>query len=122
MAGADRLSRVFGALSDPTRRAILSRLTEGEATVGELAAPFRLSQPAISRHIKVLEDAGLVSRTRLATSRISHLEPDSLHDVIEWLTGISESATPYRRFMDPSPRWLDEIASLREPGTVEDAV
>jgi DNA-binding transcriptional ArsR family regulator len=113
MAAADRLSRVFGALADPTRRAILARLTEGEATVGELAAPFRLSQPAISRHIKVLEDAGLVSRTRMGTTRINHLEPDSLHEVIDWLAGISESANPYRRFPHPTPEWLDEIPAVQ---------
>ncbi len=60
----DRLSLVFGALADPTRRAILTRLAEGEAPVAEIAAPFEMSQPAISRHLKVLETAGLVSRTR----------------------------------------------------------
>src|ERR1700691_2369825 len=64
---ADRLSLVFGALADPTRRAILSSLADGEATVAELAAPFRVSQPAISKHLKVLEQAGLISRTRRGT-------------------------------------------------------
>ena len=63
---ADQLDAVFGALADPTRRAILTRLTRGEATVAELAAPFSVSQPAISRHLKVLELAGLISRTRRA--------------------------------------------------------
>jgi DNA-binding transcriptional ArsR family regulator len=66
-----RLDAVFGALADPTRRAILGRLTHGEATVAELAAPFSVSQPAISRHLKVLERAGLISRTRRATARLS---------------------------------------------------
>ena len=65
----DELSLVFGALADPTRREILARLTQGEASVGELAAPFAMSQPAISRHLKVLETAGLVSRSRRATAR-----------------------------------------------------
>jgi DNA-binding transcriptional ArsR family regulator len=115
MAAADRLSRVFGALADPTRRAILARLTQGEATVGELAAPFELSQPAISRHIKVLEDAGLVSRTRLATARISHLEPDSLRAVMDWLAVIGESADPYRRYSVQSADWLDAFPALAEP-------
>ena len=71
---ADRLSRVFGALADPTRRAILTRLTEGEATVAELAAPFRVSQPAISRHLKVLEDAGLLLLRRRCSSRMSYFD------------------------------------------------
>jgi len=70
---ADRLSLVFGALADPTRRAILTRLAEGEATVAELAAPFSMSQPAISKHLKVLEQAGLVSRNRRAAARGNHL-------------------------------------------------
>ncbi|HLJ80445.1 MAG TPA: metalloregulator ArsR/SmtB family transcription factor, partial [Ktedonobacterales bacterium] len=64
----DQLSMVFGALADPTRRALLTRLTQGDATVAELAAPFRVSQPAISRHLKVLERAGLISRRRRATA------------------------------------------------------
>lgn len=81
----DQLSVVFGALADPTRRAILSRLTEGDATVAELAAPFKVSQPAISRHLKVLEEAGLISRTRRATARLSHLEAEPLREATEWL-------------------------------------
>jgi DNA-binding transcriptional ArsR family regulator len=96
MAPADRISRVFGALADPTRRAILARLTRGEATVSELAAPFDISLPAVSRHIKVLEAAGLVSRTRLATMRISHLEPEPLGEVVGWLAEIRSAALPYR--------------------------
>jgi DNA-binding transcriptional ArsR family regulator len=96
MASADRISRVFGALADPTRRAILVRLTLGEATVSELAAPFDLSLAAVSRHIKVLETAGLVSRTRLATMRISHLEAEPLGEVVGWLTEISSAALPYQ--------------------------
>ena len=71
----DRLSLVFGALADPTRRAILTRLTDGEATVAELAAPFAMSQPAISKHLKVLEKAGLISRTRRATARLTAWKP-----------------------------------------------
>ncbi len=81
----DRMSAVFGALADPTRRAILARLTEGDATVGELAAPFRVSQPAVSRHLKVLERAGLISRRRRATARLSHLEADPLREATAWL-------------------------------------
>ena len=74
----DQLDAVFGALADPTRRAILTRLTQGEASVAELAAPFRVTQPAISRHLKVLERAGLISRTRRRTARLSHLRAEPL--------------------------------------------
>src|SRR5580658_3380973 len=81
----DQLSLVFGALADPVRRAILTRLSEGEATVGELAAPFAISQPAVSKHLKVLEHAGLISRTRRATARLSRLEAEPLRDVTTWL-------------------------------------
>ena len=113
---ADRLSRVFGALADPTRRAILTRLTEGEATVAELAAPFRVSQPAISRHLKVLEDAGLISRSRRATARLSHLETEPLRDVTTWLAR-------YQRFWDESHERLDDrdgiVASGMERGVHE---
>jgi len=82
---ADHLSTVFGALADPTRRAILVRLTESDLPVGELSAPFPMSQPAISRHLKVLERAGLISRSRRATARLSHLEAEPLQDATAWL-------------------------------------
>jgi DNA-binding transcriptional ArsR family regulator len=85
-----QLDAVFGALADPTRRAILARLTEGDLTVGELAAPFAVSQPAISRHLKVLEGAGLISRSRRSTARLSHLEAEPLRDATEWLVGYRE--------------------------------
>ena len=98
----DQLSRVFGALADPTRRAILTRLAEGEATVAELAAPFSMSQPAISRHLKVLEHAGLISRSRRATARLSHLEAEPLRDVTAWLAR-------YQRFWDESHERLDDL-------------
>jgi DNA-binding transcriptional ArsR family regulator len=99
---ADRLSLVFGALADPIRRAILTRLTDGDATVAELAAPFSVSQPAISRHLKVLETAGLISRTRRATARLSHLDAEPLRDVTTWLAR-------YQRFWDESHERLDEL-------------
>jgi DNA-binding transcriptional ArsR family regulator len=98
----DRLSLVFGALADPTRRAILNRLTEGEATVAEIAAPFEVSQPAVSRHLKVLETAGLVSRTRRATARLSHLEAEPLREVTTWLAR-------YQRYWDESHERLDDL-------------
>ena len=86
----DQLDAVFGALADPTRRAILTRLTEGDANVAELAAPFRVSQPAISRHLKVLERAGLISRRRRATARPSHLEAAPLREATAWLARYQE--------------------------------
>jgi DNA-binding transcriptional ArsR family regulator len=98
----DPLSTVFSALADPTRRAILARLTEGDATVAELAAPFTVSQPAISRHLKVLEQAGLISRTRRATARLSHLEAEPLKEATVWLAG-------YRNFWEESYERLDEL-------------
>lgn len=81
----DQLSRTFAALADPTRRAILARLAEAEATVTELAAPFPISQPAISRHLKVLEHAGLVARGRIAQARPSRLVTDPLDEAAEWI-------------------------------------
>ena len=98
----DQLSAVFGALADPTRRAILTRLTQGDATVAELAAPFKVSQPAISRHLKVLEHAGLISRRRLATARLSHLEAEPLRQATVWLAG-------YREYWDESFARLDAL-------------
>jgi len=104
----DQLDAVFGALADPTRRSILARLTQGEATVAELVAPFEMSQPAISRHLKVLERAGLITRTRRATARLSHLRAKPLQDATEWLTA-------YREFWEERYERLDEVlAALQE--------
>jgi DNA-binding transcriptional ArsR family regulator len=104
---AERLDAVFGALADPTRRAILTRLARGEATVTELATPFSVSQPAISRHLKVLERAGLISRSRRATARLSHLRAEPLREATVWLAG-------YREFWEESYERLDELlASLQ---------
>ena len=102
---ANQLSAVFGALADPTRRAILARLTAGDATVGELSAPFSVSQPAISRHLKVLEQAGLISRSRHATARLSHLQAEPLREATAWLAG-------YREYWEESHDRLDAL--LRE--------
>jgi len=99
---SDPLSAVFGALADPTRRAILERLARGDANVAELAAPFAMSQPAISKHLKVLENAGLISRTRQATMRLSHLEADPLRTATTWLAD-------YREFWSESYDRLDEL-------------
>lgn len=111
MTGAadERLDAVFGALADSTRRGILARLAEGEASVTELAAPLPMSQPAVSRHLKVLEQAGLITRTRQATARLSHLRADPLRDATDWLAG-------YREFWEESYRRLDELVTqLSEP-------
>jgi DNA-binding transcriptional ArsR family regulator len=81
----DRLSKAFSALADPTRRAILARLATGEATVSELLAPFELSQPTISKHLKVLEDAGFIERGRDAQRRPRKLVATALKDVADWV-------------------------------------
>ena len=106
---ADRLSLVFGALADPTRRAILTRLADGDATVAELAEPFAMSQPAISKHLKVLEQAGLISRTRRATARLSRLEAEPLREVTTWMAR-------YQRFWDESHERLDELLAALQAG------
>ena len=85
MAEQDRLSAVFGALADPTRRAIIARLADGGATVTELAEPFPISLPAISRHLKVLERAGLISRSRSGQWRSSTLEAAALKEATDWM-------------------------------------
>jgi len=96
----DRLSVIFSALADPTRRAILARLSDGDATVSELAEPFSISLPAISRHLKVLEHAGLISRSRSAQWRSSSLNAGPLREVTDWME-------PYRKFWDTSFDRLD---------------
>lgn len=101
---ADPLSATFGALADPTRRAILARLSKGEATVTELAEPFAMSLPAISRHLKVLERAGLISRGRDAQWRPCRLEPEALRTVDDWLDN-------YRRLWSESFDRLDDYLS-----------
>jgi len=97
-----QLDAVFGALADRTRRAILARLAEGEASVNELCAPFEVSQPAISQHLKVLERAGLISRSRKGTARLSHLEAEPLMGAVEWLGR-------YREYWEESYERLDEL-------------
>ena len=110
---AEQLDAVFGALADPTRRAILDRLMRGEASVAELAAPFTVSQPAISRHLKVLERAGLISRTRRATARLSHLRAEPLREATVWLAG-------YRGFWEESYERLDELLAALQGETRQD--
>ena len=81
----DQLSATFQALADPTRRAMMARLTRGEASVQELAKPFQMSQPAISKHVKVLEKSGLIARRSLAQQRLCKLQTKPIKDAVEWL-------------------------------------
>jgi DNA-binding transcriptional ArsR family regulator len=104
------LDRIFAALADPTRRAILKRLADGEATVQELTRPFPMSQPAISKHLKVLERAGLIVRGRRAQWRPAELRAEPLEEVAEWLQD-------YRRLWEGRLDRLD--AFLREPQPAE---
>jgi DNA-binding transcriptional ArsR family regulator len=97
----DQLDRTFAALADPTRRAILARLAGGQASVTELAEPFEMSLPAVSKHLKVLERAGLVARGRERQWRPARLEARPLKDVVEWTEG-------FRRFWEESYDRLDE--------------
>ena len=103
----DQLSRTFAALADPTRREILARLAEGEATVNELAEPFPVTVQAISKHLKVLEQAGLITRGRAAQLRPSRFDGAPLREVDDWLT-------TYRRFWDASFDRLDARLGSKE--------
>src|SRR5690348_2567002 len=107
MPTPDTLSATLSALADPTRRAILARLAEGEATVNELARPFAISLPAVSRHLKVLEGAGLISRGREAQWRPCRLEAGALRDVDDWLGR-------YRRFWSGSFDKMDAYIAERK--------
>jgi DNA-binding transcriptional ArsR family regulator len=109
---ADHLSTIFSALADPTRRAILARLTAGEASVTELAEPFEMSMPAISKHLKVLERTGLIARGREAQWRPCRLEAEPLKEAADWLES-------YRRFWEQSFDRLGEY--LRELQSKEEA-
>jgi DNA-binding transcriptional ArsR family regulator len=102
MSFSERLDATFAALADPTRRAILARLATGEASVTELAKPFAMSQPAISKHLKVLERAGLISPGRDAQRRPRRLEPQPLAEADQWLEG-------YRQFWEASFERLDTL-------------
>ena len=105
----DQLDRAFGALADPTRRAILARLTRGDAGVLDVAEPFPMSQPAITKHLRVLEEAGLVSRHRLARQRMCHLEPQRLRQLSDWVGS-------YREFWEESFERLDELLEELQAG------
>ena len=109
----DRLSRTFSALADPTRRAILARLASGETSVSELAEPFDISLPAISRHLKVLETAGLVSRGRNAQWRPVRLEAAPLGDVADWVES-------YRRFWEANFDRMDAYLAEIQKGNPDE--
>jgi DNA-binding transcriptional ArsR family regulator len=104
---ADHLSTTFAALADPTRRAILARLASGEASVTELVEPFAISQPAVSRHLKVLEHAGLITRGRDAQWRPARLEAGPLRDVADW-------AERYRRYWEHNLNRLDDYLRVMQ--------
>jgi DNA-binding transcriptional ArsR family regulator len=107
---ADRLDSTFAALADPTRRAILARLASGQASVTALAEPFEMTLPAVSKHLKVLERAGLIARGRNAQWRPSQLEAGPLKEVAEWVGG-------YRRFWEESYERLDDyLQELQRKG------
>lgn len=108
-----QLDLVFGALADPTRRALLGRLTEGDASVAQLAEPFAVSQPAISKHLKVLEGAGLISRSRAATVRYSHLEAQPLREAAEYIER-------YKRFWAVTFDRLDAALAAFQTGEHSD--
>lgn len=109
----DELSAVFAALADPTRRALLTRLEAGDASVAQLGSPFAMSQPAISQHLKVLENAGLISRTRVGTARLSHLEPAALKEASEYMER-------YKRFWNSAFDTLDHaLAAYQEQAQAE---
>src|SRR5258705_12959570 len=102
MTASNRLDATFAALADPTRRAILARLAMGDASVTDLGKPFAMSQPAISKHLKVLQRAGLISRGRAAQRRPCRIEGERLADVSGWLEG-------YRRFWEARFQRLDSL-------------
>jgi DNA-binding transcriptional ArsR family regulator len=109
----DQLSATFAALADPTRRAILARLSQGETTVKDLIAPFDLSPPAISKHLKVLEHSGLISRSRSAQWRPCKLEPQPLKEVADWL---SQYKVIWDQQLDRLDAYLQELQANQTKG------
>lgn len=113
MTTEDELSLTFAALADPTRRAILARLAQGEATVNELAAPFNLSLPGVSKHLKVLQHAGLISQGRRAQWRPCRLEPERLKEAADWIA-------TYRHIWEERFDRLDEYLHELQKETTDD--
>ena len=112
MTAPDRLSTTFSALADPTRRAILARLASGDASVTELAAPFDMSLPAISKHLKVLEHAGLIARSREAQWRPCRLEPAPLQDITDW---VERHRRTWEKRLDRIDDYLRELQAKPKP-------
>ena len=117
MTPSQQLDATFTALADPTRRAILARLMSGEASVNELAEPFSISQPAVSKHLKILERAGLVTRSRDATRRPVKIEAGPMREAADWLSN-------YRKFWEQSYQRLDALlevlqAPVNKPDTLQ---
>jgi DNA-binding transcriptional ArsR family regulator len=111
---SDQLSRVFAALADPTRRDMVARLTDADATVGELAAPYAVSMQAVSKHLKVLEDAGLVTRSRDAQRRPVHLEAEVFDLMTKWIERYRQRAEERYRRLDAVLAELDETKTPME--------
>jgi len=116
----DQLSRVFAALADPTRRDIVARLTEDDATVGELAAPYDVTVQAVSKHVKVLEDAGLVTRSRDAQRRPAHLEARVFDLMTKWIERYQRQAEERFQRLDALLARMDDEGNLTdEPDTTD---
>jgi DNA-binding transcriptional ArsR family regulator len=116
---AERLDAAFSALADPTRRAIVGRLAQGDATVNELAAPFAMSLPGISKHLKVLERSGLISRRKDAQFRPCHLEVDALDDTMDW---IGSQRRAWSERFDKLDALLADIQGVPASGTADATV
>lgn len=114
---ADTLSQTFAALADPTRRAILSRLTEGEATVNQLAEPFGISLQAVSRHVRVLERAGLIAQRRQAQTRPCRLKTESLEPAADWLAGHRQVWEARLGRLDDHLRTIQATTTVHPPTT-----
>jgi DNA-binding transcriptional ArsR family regulator len=110
----DQLSRVFAALADPTRRDMVARLTEDDATVGELATPYDVSVQAVSKHVKVLEDAGLVTRSRDAQRRPVHLEPKVFDLMTKWIERYQQQAEERFQRLDALLARMDDEGNLAD--------
>lgn len=113
----DRLSSLFAALADPTRRAILQRLSQGEATVGELAVPFEMSLPAVTKHLKVLKRAGLITQTQQAQWRPCRLEAAPLREVADW---VEQYRSHWDESIDRLEDYLRELQAPEHPNAADE--
>lgn len=115
---AEHLNATFAALADPTRRAILARLARGESSVTELARPFKMSMPAVTKHLKVLENAGLISRSRQAQTRPCRLEAKPLQEIADW---VEEYRAFWEQRLDRLEAYLKELQTQAKPKDAPDA-